>query len=113
MAARDLSQHRSLALVRRSRTDRGAAMPVGRSESCGLLPLFAAEHARTGRFIIARTLARVSRGASPPARLPATDYKAAARRVCDQSQARTTFDARRQSAVLAANKVCVHDRFST
>jgi hypothetical protein len=33
MAARDLSQHRSLTLVRRRRTDRGAAMPVARSES--------------------------------------------------------------------------------
>jgi len=79
-------------------------MPVGGGESCGLLSVFAAEHARTGRLIVARTLARVSRGASSPARLPAANRIAAARRACGQPQARTTFDARRQSAVLAANK---------
>ena len=45
MAARGLWRHRSHALIRRSRTDSGTAVPAGGSESSGLLSLFAADFA--------------------------------------------------------------------
>src|ERR1700684_2817654 len=46
MAARSLSRHRSLALVRRSKSDRGTAMPGSRGKPSGVLSLFAADCAR-------------------------------------------------------------------
>ena len=45
MAARGLSRHRSLALNRRGRTDSRTAVPASRSESSGLLSVFAADRA--------------------------------------------------------------------
>ena len=45
--------------------------------------------------------------------LPDVDCVAAAwRRAGSQSQARTTYDARRQPAELATDEVCVYDRFA-
>jgi transposase len=60
MAARSLSLDRSLALVRRSRSDRGTAMPGSGSEPSGFLSVFAADCARTGRHVAACSVAGIS-----------------------------------------------------